>query len=73
MGKEPVFVSGAPAGYVTSASYGYSIGRTIAYAWLPAVVSVPGTAVTVEYFGAHLPATVAAEPLFDAQMERIRG
>jgi glycine cleavage system aminomethyltransferase T len=72
MGKEPVYVNGAPAGYVTSASYGYSIGRTIAYAWLPAAASVPGTAVTVEYFGERLPATVAAEPLFDAQMERIR-
>jgi glycine cleavage system aminomethyltransferase T len=65
-------VNGAPAGYVTSASYGYSIGRTVAYAWLPAAVSVPGTAVTVAYFGEQVPATVAAEPLFDAQMERIR-
>jgi glycine cleavage system aminomethyltransferase T len=73
MGKEPVYSNGAPAGYVTSASYGYSIGRTVAYAWLPAAVSVPGTAVTVGYFGARQPATVAAEPLFDAQMERIRG
>jgi glycine cleavage system aminomethyltransferase T/glycine/D-amino acid oxidase-like deaminating enzyme len=73
MGKEPVFVDGVPAGYVTSASYGYSIGRSVAYAWLPRAISVPGTAVTIGYFGAHLPATVAAEPLFDAQMERIRG
>ncbi|HEV7896249.1 MAG TPA: glycine cleavage T C-terminal barrel domain-containing protein, partial [Planosporangium sp.] len=72
MGKEPVFVDGAPAGYVTSASYGYSIGRTVAYAWLPGAVSGPGTEVEIEYFGQRLPATVAAEPLFDAQMERIR-
>jgi glycine cleavage system aminomethyltransferase T/glycine/D-amino acid oxidase-like deaminating enzyme len=72
LGKEPVFAAGSPAGYVTSASYGYSIGRTVAYAWLPAELSVPGTAVQVEYFGARLPATVQAEPLFDPQMERIR-
>jgi glycine cleavage system aminomethyltransferase T/glycine/D-amino acid oxidase-like deaminating enzyme len=72
MGKEPVFADGAPAGYVTSAAYGYTIGRTVAYAWLPAELSVPGTAVTVEYFGERLPATVAAEPLFDPQMDRIR-
>jgi glycine cleavage system aminomethyltransferase T len=72
MGKEPVFADGAPAGYVTSASYGYSVGRTVAYAWLPSAISVPGTAVTVGYFGAHLPATVAAEPLFDPRMERLR-
>ncbi|WP_433831669.1 GcvT family protein [Actinoplanes sp. CA-015351] len=72
MGKEPVFAGGTPVGYVTSASYGYTIGRTVAYAWLPASLSVPGTAVTVEYFGERLPATVAAEPLFDPKMERIR-
>ena len=72
LGKEPVRVNGAPAGYVTSASYGYTVGRTVAYAWLPAAVSVPGTAVTIEYFGEQLPATVAAEPLFDPQMARIR-
>jgi dimethylglycine oxidase len=72
MGKEPVFADGVPAGYVTSASYGYSVGRTVAYAWLPSAVAVPGTAVTIEYFGERLPATVAAEPLFDPQMERIR-
>ncbi|MEU4158307.1 FAD-dependent oxidoreductase [Actinoplanes sp. NPDC026670] len=72
LGKEPVFAGGAPVGYVTSASYGYTIGRTVAYAWLPVGLSVPGTAVDVEYFGERLPATVAAEPLFDPKMERIR-
>ncbi|WP_407548988.1 FAD-dependent oxidoreductase [Streptomyces sp. Pv4-95] len=72
LGKEPVFVDGAPAGYVTSASYGYTIGRCIAYAWLPASAAVPGTAVHLEYFGEKVPATVAEEPLFDPKMTRIR-
>jgi glycine cleavage system aminomethyltransferase T/glycine/D-amino acid oxidase-like deaminating enzyme len=72
MGKEPVYADGAPAVYVSSASYGYSVGRTVAYAWLPAALTAPGTAVTIGYFGAQLPATVAAEPLFDPQMARIR-
>ncbi len=70
LGKEPVYLDGAPAGYVTSAAFGYTIGKPIAYAWLPA--SEPGTAVTIEYFGERLPATVAAEPLFDPTMARIR-
>ncbi|SDT46285.1 GcvT family protein [Actinoplanes derwentensis] len=72
LGKEPVFADGKPVGYVTSAAYGYTIGRTVAYAWLPASLAVPGTPVAVEYFGTRLPATVAAEPLFDPKMERIR-
>ncbi|QKV91325.1 GcvT family protein [Streptomyces sp. NA02950] len=72
MGGEPVFVDGVPAGYVTSAAYGYTVGRTVAYAWLPAAAAAPGTAVHLEYFGEKVPATVAAEPLFDPKMARIR-
>ncbi|MGD3106170.1 GcvT family protein [Streptomyces sp. YGL11-2] len=72
LGKEPVYVAGAPAGYVTSAAYGYTLGRGIAYAWLPAAAAVPGTAVHIEYFGRRIPATVAQEPLFDREMARIR-
>ncbi|MGC9498943.1 GcvT family protein [Streptomyces sp. WG7] len=71
MGKEPVHVDGTPAGYVTSASYGYTLGRCVAYAWLPAGLAT-GTGVHVEYFGEKVPATVADEPLFDPQMSRIR-
>ncbi|PJN40347.1 sarcosine dehydrogenase [Streptomyces sp. CB02959] len=72
LGKEPVLVDGAPAGYVTSAAYGYTLGRTVAYAWLPAAAAVPGTAVHIAYFGEKIAATVAQEPLFDPQMTRIR-
>jgi glycine cleavage system aminomethyltransferase T len=72
MGKEPVYVNGEAAGYVTSAAYGYSIGRPIAYAWLPAAVA-EGDSVEIEYFGERVRATVAAEPLFDPAMERLRG
>jgi glycine cleavage system aminomethyltransferase T/glycine/D-amino acid oxidase-like deaminating enzyme len=72
MGKEPVHVDGRPAGYVTSAGYGYSIDAPIAYAWLPADAAEPGRSVTIRYFGEGVPATVAADPLFDPQMTRLR-
>ncbi len=36
LGNEPVFVDGDAVGYVTSAAFGYTIGKPIAYAWLPA-------------------------------------
>jgi glycine cleavage system aminomethyltransferase T/glycine/D-amino acid oxidase-like deaminating enzyme len=71
LGKEPVYVDGVPAGYVTSAAYGYTLGRCVAYAWLPAALAA-GTGVHVEYFGEKVPATVAEEPLFDPGMTRIR-
>ncbi|MFC9609680.1 FAD-dependent oxidoreductase [Streptomyces sp. NPDC056938] len=70
LGKEPVHVEGGSVGYVTSASYGYTLGRCVAYAWLPPLAA--GTGVHIEYFGEKLPATVADEPLFDPKMTRIR-
>ncbi|MPZ85477.1 MAG: FAD-dependent oxidoreductase [Actinophytocola sp.] len=71
LGKEPVFLDGRPAGYVTSASFGHTIGKPIAYAWMPAGLT-PGTPVEVEYFGERLAGTVATEPLVDPEMARIR-
>lgn len=72
LGKEPVYVNGVAAGYVTSAAYGYSVRKPIAYAWLPAGVA-EGDSVEIEYFGERLAATVTPEPLFDPGMERLRG
>ena len=71
MGKEPVWLDGRPVGYVTSAAMGYTIGRPIAYAWLPPTTTV-GTRVEIEYFGERIPATVSAEPLVDPKGERLR-
>ncbi len=72
MGKEPVEVDGRPAGYVTSAGYGFSVDAPIAYAWLPADAARPGQAVAIRYFGEPVPATVATDPLFDPEMSRLR-
>src|SRR5215207_1134730 len=72
MGKEPVRVDGRPAGYVTSAAYGFSIDAPIAYAWLPAEAGQPGQQVTIRYLGEDVAATVATDPLFDPGMARLR-
>ena len=72
LGHEPVYLDGDPVGYVTSAAFGHTIGRPIAYAWLPATTTV-GTSVEIDYFGTRIPATVAAEPLVDPGMTRLRG
>ena len=73
LGSEPVWSGDAAVGYVTSAAYGYTIGRSIAYAWLPPELSEAGTELEIEYFGERHAATVAEEPLFDPAMERMRG
>jgi len=72
LGREPVLQGDDCVGYVTSAAFGYTVGTGIAYAWLPAELSVPGQDVEIGYFDRRVPAVVAAEPLFDPGMERLR-
>jgi glycine cleavage system aminomethyltransferase T len=72
LGKEPVFDPvGDCVGYVTSAGYSGTVGRTIAYAWLPTDMK-DGDAVSVDYRGTHHTAVVHAEPVVDPDMARIR-
>jgi 4-methylaminobutanoate oxidase (formaldehyde-forming) len=73
LGSEPVRVDGATVGRVTSGGYGYTVERSIAYAYLPAAATEPGTAVEVEIFGEWIAGSVVQEPLFDPAGERIRG
>ncbi len=72
MGKEPILRDGATLGYVTSAAYGYTIQRGIAYGYLPAEFAVEGTQLQVLFFNQRIPATVRSEPLFDPQNLRLR-
>jgi 4-methylaminobutanoate oxidase (formaldehyde-forming) len=71
LGNEPVRVDGAIVGRVTTGGYGYTVARSIAYAYLPAAAEV-GTAVEVDIFGRWVSGEVAAEPLFDPRGERVR-
>jgi glycine cleavage system aminomethyltransferase T/glycine/D-amino acid oxidase-like deaminating enzyme len=73
LGKEPVYLAdgGDCVGYVTSAAYSTTVGRSIAYAWLPAAAE-PGDVVAVDYRGSRYGATVHAEPVVDPEMNRIR-
>jgi 4-methylaminobutanoate oxidase (formaldehyde-forming) len=72
LSNEPVRVDGAVVGRVTSGGFGYTVGRSIAYAYLPAEHAAPGTAVGVEIFGEWVDGEVAAEPLYDPASERVR-
>jgi len=72
LGSEPVRIGGEVSGRVTSGGYGYSVGRSIAYAYVPASART-GTAVEVEIFGTWVPGRVADEPLFDPHGARVRG
>jgi 4-methylaminobutanoate oxidase (formaldehyde-forming) len=72
LGNEPVFHDGEVVARVTSGGIGYSVGRSIAYAYLPVSLAVSGTGLDVEVFGERVGAEVADEPLWDPKGERIR-
>jgi 4-methylaminobutanoate oxidase (formaldehyde-forming) len=71
LGNEPVRVGGEVVGRVTTGGYGYTVQRSIAYAYLPPEHDV-GTAVEVDIFGRWIAGEVAREPLYDPEGERVR-
>jgi 4-methylaminobutanoate oxidase (formaldehyde-forming) len=73
LGNEPVRIGDEVVGRVTSGGYGFSVERSIAYAWLPPEHAEPGTAVAVDIFGTWVDGEVAREPLFDPEGARVRG
>jgi glycine cleavage system aminomethyltransferase T len=72
LGNEPVRVGGQVVGRVTSGGYGYTVERSIAYAYVPAAIEI-GTPVEVDIFGRWVSGEVAREPLVDPKGERVRG
>ena len=71
LGSEPVRIAGEVVGRVTSGGYGYTVGRSIAYAYVPSTASV-GTPVEVEIFGTWVAGQIAKEPLYDPTGIRVR-
>jgi glycine cleavage system aminomethyltransferase T/glycine/D-amino acid oxidase-like deaminating enzyme len=72
LGNEPVRVDGEIVGRVTTGGYGYTVERSIAYAYLPPERADEGTALEVEIFGRWVAGEVAREPLFDPDSRRVR-
>jgi 4-methylaminobutanoate oxidase (formaldehyde-forming) len=72
LGSEPVRIDREIVGRVTSGGYGYTVERSIAYAYAPASTAAPGQPVEIEIFGEWVPGEVVPEPLFDPAGERLR-
>jgi dimethylglycine dehydrogenase len=73
LGDEPVRLEGQAAGWVTSGGYAHWSGRSVAMAYLPARLALPGTPFTIDVLGASRTATLLTEPLFDPAGLRLRG
>jgi 4-methylaminobutanoate oxidase (formaldehyde-forming) len=72
IGNEPVRSGDQVVSWVTSGGYGYAVGKSIAYTYLPLAYALVGTALDVEIMGERIAAVVAAEPLWDPKGERVR-
>ena len=72
IGKEPIRAGGKIVGWVASGGFGYSVKKSIAYAYLPVEFAGVGTVIEVECFGEQVGAEVAPAVLWDAKGERIR-
>ena len=73
LGKEPIREErGKIVGWVSSGGYGYSVGQSIIYAYLPVECAKEGTHLEIEFFGEQVAATVVQSPLWDPKGERIR-
>jgi len=73
VGGEPILGESGTIGRVTSGGYGYTVGASIAYGYVPVASSAPGTRLAVELFGDAVAATVSREPLYDPRGQRVKG
>jgi glycine cleavage system aminomethyltransferase T/glycine/D-amino acid oxidase-like deaminating enzyme len=73
LGSEPVRSErGEIVGRVTSGGYGYAIGASIVFAYVPHEHAEVGTRLAVDIFGEWIDGEVRAEPLYDPKGERVR-
>jgi glycine cleavage system T protein len=72
LGKEPILSGEEVLGYVTSTEYGYSVGKHIAYGYVPLEYAAKGTELEIEYLGERFPAVVDDDPLYDPKMKKLK-
>lgn len=70
MGKEPILDGERVLGYVTSANYGYTVGKGLVYGYLPLDYTAEGKRVEVYYFGRRYGAKVVKEPMLPTLRSR---
>ncbi len=71
-GGEAVYADGKIVGRIRGAGYGYTLGKTIGYTYLPIEFAKVGMVVKVDVLGEHVPAIVSPDPLFDPEGARLR-
>jgi len=71
-GNEPVFDDDRLIGVTTGGGYGFSVGMSLAFAYVEPQFAKPGARVDVSIVGSRRRATVLAEPAYDPGNQRLR-
>jgi dimethylglycine dehydrogenase len=71
-GNEPVLDGNRIIGITTSGAYGFSVGKSLAFAYVEPAYAEPGSEFHIRILGAERRATVLAEPAYDPKNERLR-
>ncbi|OQS07245.1 dimethylglycine dehydrogenase, mitochondrial, partial [Thraustotheca clavata] len=71
-GNEAVWCNGKVVGNTTCGGYGHIVDKSIAYAYIPTELAIPGNSVQVELIGELYNATISLEPFMDTQPTRVR-
>lgn len=69
---EAIFHNGECVGYVTSGGFAHHVRKSVALGYVPTELTKDGEAFEIELLGEMKPATIVAEPLYDAAGERMR-
>jgi dimethylglycine dehydrogenase len=67
-----VFKDGVNVGLTGSSGYGYTLGKSIALAYLRRDLTAAGSELEVDIFGDRFAAVVGSEPLYDPHNSRLR-
>jgi dimethylglycine dehydrogenase len=72
-GNEPIWAGHAMIGRATSGAYGYTVGKSLALAYVDAKHTAPGTKLKIEILGRRYPCTVIPDSPWDPDNARLRG
>ena len=70
--SETVYYNGKRVGQVSSGGYGFTLGKSLAFAYVTPEAAQPNGGLEVMIMGEKRPAKVLAEPLYDPDNERPR-
>ncbi len=73
IGDEPIWFDGSVRGWVTSGGYAHASGKSVALGYVPKEIAGERDGFEIELLGHRHRARIQHAPLFDANLQRLRG